>query len=81
MILREYSASAVRPDVPGPRNQRVVFTIDLRSADGRFSARNFEINPNDLVMATESPINDVLLVSNIVGNFVGLFNATQNLTN
>ncbi len=81
LILREYSSSAVRPGVRGPRNTRVVFTIDLRSADGLFSARNFQINPNDLVMATESPINDVLLVSNIVGNFFGLFNSVQNISN
>ena len=81
LILREYDSSAVRPGVRGPRNTRVVFTIDLRSADGLFSARNFEINPNDLIMATESPINDVLLVSNIVGNFFGLFNSAQNLVN
>ncbi len=80
LILREYPASAVRPGVRGPRNTRVVFTIDLTSADGLFSARKFQINPNDLVMATESPVNEVLQVSNIVGNFFGLFNATQNLT-
>ena len=81
LILREYPASAVRPGVRGPRRTRVVFTIDLRSADGLFSARNFQINPNDLVMATEAPINDILTISNIVGNFVGLFNATTNLAN
>ena len=73
MILREYPASAVRPGVRGPRNTRVVFTINLTQADGLFSARNFQINPNDLVMATESPINDALTISNIVGNFFGVF--------
>lgn len=81
LILREYPSSAVRPGVRGPRNTRVVFTIDLNSADGLFSARKFQIHPNDLLMATESPINDVLTVSNIIGNFVGLFNSAQNLAN
>jgi polysaccharide biosynthesis/export protein len=81
LILREYPSSAIRPGERGPRNTRVVFTIDLKSADGLFSARKFKINPNDLVMATESPVNEVVFVSNIVGNFVGLFNATQNLAN
>jgi len=81
LILREYPSSAVRPGVRGPRQVRVVFTIDLKSADGLFSARKFLINPNDLVMATESPVNQVIAISNIVGNFVGLFNATQNLSN
>lgn len=73
MILREYPAAAVRPGVRGPRNTRVVFTINLTQADGLFSARNFQINPNDLVMATESPINDALTISNIIGNFFGVF--------
>jgi len=73
LILREYEPSAVAPGVRGPRQTRVVFTLDLTSADGLFSARNFEINPGDLVMATESPINDALTISNLVGNFFGVF--------
>lgn len=73
LILREYDAGAVRPGSRGPRMTRVVFTIDLTSPDGLFSARNFQINPDDLVMATESPINDVLTISNIIGNFFGVF--------
>ncbi|MFY0312410.1 polysaccharide biosynthesis/export family protein [Leisingera sp. D0M16] len=73
LILREYPASAVAPGVRGPRQQRVVFSLDLTSADGLFSARQFQINPGDLVMATESPVNDVLTISNIFGNFFGVF--------
>ncbi|KIC22136.1 polysaccharide biosynthesis/export family protein [Leisingera sp. ANG-Vp] len=73
LILREYPASAVAPGVRGPRQQRVVFSLDLTSADGLFSARSFQINPGDLVMATESPINDALTISNIFGNFFGVF--------
>jgi polysaccharide export outer membrane protein len=73
LILREYPASAVAPGVRGPRQQRVVFSLDLASADGLFSARQFQINPGDLVMATESPVNDVVTVSNILGNFFGIF--------
>lgn len=75
LILREYPASAVGPGVRGPRNTRTVFSIDLTTFDGLFSARNFQIQPNDLVLATESPVNDVLTISNIVGNFFGVFNA------
>lgn len=81
LILREYSNSAVRADASGPDQTRVVFSVDLTSADGLFSARRFQINPDDLLIATESPINDVLTVSNIVGNFVGLASTTNNLTN
>ncbi|UWQ81862.1 polysaccharide export protein (plasmid) [Leisingera sp. S132] len=73
LVLREYPASAVAPGVRGPRQQRVVFSLDLTSADGLFSARQFQINPGDLVMATESPVNDVLTISNIFGNFFGVF--------
>ena len=81
LVLREYAPSAVAAGQRGPRQTRVVFSLDLTSADGIFSARKFQINPDDLVMATESPINDVLTVSNIVGNFVGVFNTTSNIFN
>lgn len=73
LILREYPASAVTAGVRGPRHTRVVFSVDLTSADGLFSARNFPIQPNDLVVATEAPVNDALTVSNIFGNFFGVF--------
>jgi len=73
LILREYNSSALRTGVRGPRQTRVVFTVDLTSADGLFSARKFQIQPDDLVMVTESPINDALTVSNIVGNLFGVF--------
>ncbi|MGR3622248.1 polysaccharide biosynthesis/export family protein [Pseudophaeobacter sp.] len=73
LVLREYEAAAVAPGLRGPRQTRVVFSLDLTSADGLFSARQFQINPGDLVMATESPINDALTISNIIGNFFGVF--------
>ena len=74
LILREYPGSAVAPGTRGPRNTRVVFSVDLTTFDGLFSARNFEVNPNDLLLATESPINDPQTIANIVGNFFGIFN-------
>lgn len=76
LVLREYGSSAIQPGVRGPRQTRVVFTMDLTSTDGLFSARKFAINPQDLVIVTESPINDALTISNIIGNFFGVFNAT-----
>ena len=79
LVLREYDSSAVAPGQRGPRQTRVVFSLDLTSADGLFSARKFQINPDDLVMVTESPINDVLTVSNIIGNFFGVFSAAKSL--
>ena len=73
LILREYPPSALRTGVRGPRQTRVVFTVDLTSTDGLFSARRFQIQPDDLVMVTESPVNDALTVSNIIGNLFGVF--------
>jgi polysaccharide export outer membrane protein len=75
LILREYPSSAIRDGVRGPHQTRVVFSLDLTSADGLFSARNFQVNSNDLIIATESPVNDVLTISNIIGNFFGVFSA------
>lgn len=57
LILRDYPKRAVRADGKrGPTMQQVVFTVDLTSADGLFAARRFEINPGDLLLATEAPM-------------------------
>jgi hypothetical protein len=55
LVLRQYPADAVRADGTGPRHPRTVFTIDLTSADGLFSAGQFQIMSGDLVYATETP--------------------------
>lgn len=56
LILREYPASVVADGTSGPSKEQVVFTLDLTTADGLFAARKFQINPNDTVLATESPV-------------------------
>ena len=56
----------------GPPQDRVVFTIDLTTADGLFSARNFEIMPGDLVYATESPVTAAQTVMSLIGSGLGL---------
>lgn len=81
LVLREYPASAVQPGVRGPRKQRVVFTLDLTTAEGLFSARQFRINPQDLVIATEAPINDTRTVASVLGQFVGLASSTSRIGN
>jgi polysaccharide export outer membrane protein len=78
LILREYQASALSAGQRGPRQQRVVFTIDLTTSDGLFSARNFFLNSGDLVLATESPISSARVIFGIVGSAFGLINATTN---
>ncbi|WP_281981250.1 polysaccharide biosynthesis/export family protein [Thalassorhabdomicrobium marinisediminis] len=55
LILRRYPVAAVTADRSGPDHPRTVFTIDLTSADGLFSADQFLIAPGDLVYVTESP--------------------------
>jgi polysaccharide export outer membrane protein len=54
MVLREYPDSMVREVGNAPRKSQVVFTLDLTSADGLFAAQRFTIQPNDVVLATES---------------------------
>jgi len=74
LILREYPASALRTDGSGPDRTRTVFTLDLTSADGLFSARNFRIQPEDLVLATESPLNSARTILGLIGQTIGLTN-------
>jgi polysaccharide biosynthesis/export protein len=56
MVLREYPPGATRADGPGPRKPWVIFTFDLATADGLFAARNFRIEPDDVVLATEASL-------------------------
>ncbi|WP_345229484.1 polysaccharide biosynthesis/export family protein [[Roseibacterium] beibuensis] len=79
LVLREYPQSAVRPDNAGPDQQRVVFTIDLTTADGLFSARNFQINPGDLVLVTESPVTRTQTIFSLIGSAFGLVGQTNAL--
>ncbi|CTQ49330.1 polysaccharide export protein Wza [Jannaschia donghaensis] len=72
LILREYPASALSPGVRGPRNQRVIFGLDLTSADGLFSARNFQVMPQDLVYVTESPVTTTQTIFGLIGAAFGL---------
>lgn len=78
LILREYPASALSAGQRGPRQQRVVFTIDLTTSDGLFSARNFFINSGDLVLATESPVSSARVVVGLIGSAFGLINLSTN---
>jgi len=74
LILREYPASALTSGQRGPRQKRVVFTIDLTTSDGLFSARNFNINSGDLVLATESPVSNVRTIFSLIGSAFGVIN-------
>lgn len=77
LVLREYPATAVRSDGTGPRQARTVFTLDLTSADGLFSAGQFRIRPGDLVYATESPVTTAQTVIGLLGSGFGALNQIQ----
>ncbi len=79
LVLREYGSRAVRADgVNGPENTRVVFTMDLTTADGLFSAGDFKIHPKDVVYATESPINNARTIFGLIGAVFGVANQVDN---
>ena len=74
LILRDYPASAVRHDGSGPSNRRAIFTIDLTTSEGLFSAGAFEIEDRDLVLATESVVTAAQAVIALIGTIAGLSN-------
>ncbi len=81
LILRRYETSAVRPGGGGPSRTDVVFTIDLTKADGLFSAKRFYIEPEDVVLVTESPVTKAQTIFRLVGSAFGVANSASNLSN
>lgn len=79
LVLREYPPSALSAGTRGPRKTRVVFTIDLTTADGVFSAGKFQINPGDVIFPTESPVTSVRTIFSLIGSVVGLGNQISSL--
>lgn len=74
LILRRYPRSAVTADRSGPDHPRTVFTLDLTSADGLFSADQFLIQPGDLIYVTESPLTAAQSIFGAIGSIFGLSN-------
>lgn len=72
LVLRAYDPGDVRADGSGPRHARTIFTIDLTSADGLFSAGEFRIQPGDLIYVTESPLIGTKNVLGLIGSIFGL---------
>lgn len=81
LILRNYPATSVRRDGSGPRHTRTIFTIDLTSADGLFSAGQFDIRPGDVIYATESPLIGTRNIFALVGSIFGLSNQVEAVVN
>lgn len=78
LVLREYRASDLGNGIDAPPMSRVIFVIDLTTADGLFSAETFLINPGDVVLGTESPVARAESVLNIARQTFGLGNAVVN---
>lgn len=79
LILRSYPAKAVRTDGRGPAHMRTIFTVDLTSADGLFSAGQFRIMPGDLVYATESPLGSASTVIGLIAAVFGVANSATSV--
>ncbi len=77
LVLREYSRRALRSNGKGPAMQQVIFTFDLTSADALFASRNFQINPNDTVFVTESPVTSARTVLGLIGAALGVVNVLR----
>jgi len=71
LILRDYPRSALGTAPHAPPKERMVFAIDLTSADGLFSAGEFHLMSGDLVYATESPL---IVGQTLLGVVATLFN-------
>ena len=81
LILRRYAEDSVRADGSGPAHARTIFTIDLTSADGLFSAGQFRIRPNDLIYVTESPLLATRNIFALIGSVFGLTGQISNQFN
>ena len=75
LVLREYPAAVVRSG--GPSHERTIFTVDLTTADGLFSADRFLIHPGDTVMVTEAPIAAASTVIGLFTDVLRISNAVQ----
>lgn len=75
LVLREYPEGAtIAHRDHGPDLTQVIFTFDLTTADGLFAARQFRVNPNDTVIATESPVGPAKTAISLVLGVIGVAN-------
>lgn len=79
LILRDYRADDVRADGSGPPKEKVIFAIDLTTADGLFSAGEFTIQNRDVIVVTESAIGSTASVLGLIASMAGLVNTAQDI--
>lgn len=80
LILRNYPPEALRRDGTGPTKDRMVFALDLTTADGLFSAGEFGIQDRDLVLVTQSALVNTRTILGLIGSVFGLANTVENAT-
>lgn len=78
LVLRRYPARVVGATRESPDHPRTVFTLDLTSADGLFSADQFQIQPGDLVYVSESPLTAFASILSALGSVFGFSNQLVN---
>ncbi len=71
-VLRQYDADSLRSDSSGPSKQHVIFTFDMTKADSIFGARNFMIQPGDIVVASESAVKPAQAVVALIGSLFAI---------
>lgn len=81
LILREYHPRFLTPGPRGPDMSQVIFSVDLTNADGLFAARQFQIQPGDTLLATESPITAAQTILRLFGSAIGFGTSVGNLSN
>ncbi len=79
LVLRQYPPSAVRKDASGPSRQRMIFAFNLLSADGLFSAGQFQIQNKDVILVTQSPLVNSTQLANALSKMLGLPIQSMNL--
>ena len=79
LILRDYPDQAVRSDGKGPSRDRMVFALDLTTADGLFSAGDFDIQNRDLVLVTQSTLVNTSTILSLTTSALRLGSSTDTL--
>ena len=74
-VLRQYDSESVRSDGKGPVSQHMIFSVDLTKADSLFAAGKFQIQPGDIVVASESAVKPVQVIVALVGSLFAVANA------
>lgn len=72
LILRDYHPRDLTPGPRGPDMQQVVFAFNLTNADGLFAARKFQVQPDDTLLMTESPVTAVQTIASLFGSVAGI---------